>query len=211
MPLDELFSTGSIGCVAGLPGVSTVHCLIHTAWYPASSNLIEHDLLEAAGATRASSRSGRDLFFFLMSRLGFRDMRFHPHSLVSPGTHLPPWPPGSFLEFLPHRSFGGSPRSIGQRREIKRKSTLAIDNDGRTLSFPMGAESNFSLLRRTKGSAYFDRTKYISVLESAESSVIVFLRPRRFGKSLTLRMLEGACGACGALLVMRSMRAVHEM
>ena len=37
--------------------------------------------------------------------------------------------------------------------------------------------------------AYFDRTRYISVLEDSDKCIL-FCRPRRFGKSLTISMLE---------------------
>jgi hypothetical protein len=37
--------------------------------------------------------------------------------------------------------------------------------------------------------AYFDRTRYISVLEDLDKCIL-FCRPRRFGKSLTMSMLE---------------------
>jgi hypothetical protein len=37
--------------------------------------------------------------------------------------------------------------------------------------------------------AYFDRTRYISVLEDLDKCIL-FCRPRRFGKSLTISMLE---------------------
>ncbi|KAG0136190.1 hypothetical protein HOY82DRAFT_625829 [Tuber indicum] len=56
--------------------------------------------------------------------------------------------------------------------------------------FSRGKYSNFAHLRKTKGYAYFDRTKYIRLLDSPANDIIVFLRPRRFGKSLTLSMLE---------------------
>jgi hypothetical protein len=36
---------------------------------------------------------------------------------------------------------------------------------------------------------YFDRTEHISVLEDTDR-YILFCRPRRFGKSLTISMLE---------------------
>jgi hypothetical protein len=39
------------------------------------------------------------------------------------------------------------------------------------------------------GRAYFDRTRYISVLDDLDD-YILFCRPRRFGKSLTINMLE---------------------
>ena len=57
-------------------------------------------------------------------------------------------------------------------------------------NFPRGSESNFSKLRSDEGFAYFDRTRYLSVLNSVRARAILFLRPRRFGKSLTLSMLE---------------------
>src|SRR5436305_9415606 len=40
-----------------------------------------------------------------------------------------------------------------------------------------------------EGQAYFDRTRYISVL-NGYNQAILFFRPRRFGKSLTVSMLE---------------------
>ena len=39
------------------------------------------------------------------------------------------------------------------------------------------------------GQAYFDRTRYISVLDTFKEPIL-FYRPRRFGKSLTVDMLE---------------------
>ncbi|KAF8540982.1 hypothetical protein BDD12DRAFT_830739, partial [Trichophaea hybrida] len=42
---------------------------------------------------------------------------------------------------------------------------------------------------RTKGVAYFDRTRYITTIDSCDEALL-FLRPRRFGKSLTLSMLH---------------------
>ncbi|RPA89499.1 DUF1703-domain-containing protein [Choiromyces venosus 120613-1] len=57
-------------------------------------------------------------------------------------------------------------------------------------AFPRCSESNFSDLRRNNSFAYFDRTRYVSVLDSIHARAILFLRPRRFGKSLTLSMLE---------------------
>ncbi|RPA90761.1 hypothetical protein L873DRAFT_1820592 [Choiromyces venosus 120613-1] len=45
-------------------------------------------------------------------------------------------------------------------------------------------------MRGGKGFAYFDRSRYLSVLDSIRADAILFLRPRRFGKSITLSMLE---------------------
>jgi hypothetical protein len=47
----------------------------------------------------------------------------------------------------------------------------------------------FSQLLRREGQAYFDRTRYISKLHKLGTSIL-FCRPRRFGKSLTVSMLE---------------------
>ncbi|KAG0636846.1 hypothetical protein HOY80DRAFT_1024181 [Tuber brumale] len=58
------------------------------------------------------------------------------------------------------------------------------------MGFSRGKYSNFAHLREAKGFAYFDRTKYILSLDSPVNDIILFLRPRRFGKSLTLSMLE---------------------
>ena len=44
---------------------------------------------------------------------------------------------------------------------------------------------------RDKGGIYIDKTRFIDYLENnAVTSVPVFLRPRRFGKSLTASMLH---------------------
>lgn len=69
------------------------------------------------------------------------------------------------------------------------KPTLVIQGD-KIVSFPRCSESNFSSLRNNKHFAYFDRTGYISVLDSIDNTALLFLRPRRFGKSLTISMLE---------------------
>lgn len=50
-------------------------------------------------------------------------------------------------------------------------------------------ESNFEKLVRTN-SLYIDRTNYLEVLEDFFSNYLVFLRPRRFGKSLFISLLE---------------------
>ncbi|RPA91673.1 hypothetical protein L873DRAFT_1818968, partial [Choiromyces venosus 120613-1] len=71
----------------------------------------------------------------------------------------------------------------------QQKSSLRINSD--TIeAFPRCSESNFSALRADKGFVYFDRTRYLSTLDSIRVRAILFLRPRRFGKSLTLSMLE---------------------
>jgi hypothetical protein len=47
----------------------------------------------------------------------------------------------------------------------------------------------FQDLLQRGGQAYFDRTRYISILNDLDT-FILFCRPRRFGKSLTISMLE---------------------
>ncbi|PWW75688.1 hypothetical protein C7212DRAFT_363813 [Tuber magnatum] len=71
----------------------------------------------------------------------------------------------------------------------QRKSSLRIQGD--TIeAFPRCSVSNFSKLRANKRFAFFDRTRYVFILDSIDADTILFLRPRRFGKSLTLSMLE---------------------
>ncbi|KAF8535948.1 hypothetical protein BDD12DRAFT_318684 [Trichophaea hybrida] len=54
--------------------------------------------------------------------------------------------------------------------------------------FPQGAY-NFQHLRK-QGFSFFDKTRYIPLLSETSSPVKLFCRPRRFGKSLTLSMME---------------------
>lgn len=49
--------------------------------------------------------------------------------------------------------------------------------------------SNYKEIR-TGNYIYVDKTNYIQELESLNSKYLVFLRPRRFGKSLFLSMLH---------------------
>ncbi|RPA89845.1 hypothetical protein L873DRAFT_1822113, partial [Choiromyces venosus 120613-1] len=71
----------------------------------------------------------------------------------------------------------------------QQKSSLRIRTD--TIeAFPRCSENSFSKLRADRGFVYFDRTKYLSTLDSIRARAILFLRPRRFGKSLTLSMLQ---------------------
>ncbi|KAG0305521.1 hypothetical protein BGZ98_004001 [Dissophora globulifera] len=55
--------------------------------------------------------------------------------------------------------------------------------------FPLNDKRSFEAIRTNLQYAYFDRTRYISVLESFLEDVLLFLRPRRFGKSLFLSTL----------------------
>jgi hypothetical protein len=60
--------------------------------------------------------------------------------------------------------------------------------NGEPSYFRSGTTSFQELLQR-EGQVYFDRTRYISKLEDLDK-YILFCRPRRFGKSLTISMLE---------------------
>ena len=68
-------------------------------------------------------------------------------------------------------------------------SSLRVQS-GAIKAFPRCSESNFARLRANTNFGYFDKTSYISVLDSVSARALLFLRPRRFGKSLTLSMLE---------------------
>ena len=57
-----------------------------------------------------------------------------------------------------------------------------------TTRFPYGI-SNFKKLV-TEGYHYFDRTPYLEVMEQMHSDYHFFLRPRRFGKSLAVSVME---------------------
>ena len=66
------------------------------------------------------------------------------------------------------------------------KSSLIIN--GKLQYFRSGSKDFSSLLQR-EGQAYFDRTGYILKLHELEDTIL-FFRPRRFGKTLTVSMLE---------------------
>ena len=66
-------------------------------------------------------------------------------------------------------------------------SSLIISGDN--LRHFRSGFADFRQLLTTEGQAYFDRTRYISVLNELDH-VLLFFRPRRFGKSLTVNMLE---------------------
>ncbi|KAL1919969.1 uncharacterized protein VTP21DRAFT_1115 [Calcarisporiella thermophila] len=71
----------------------------------------------------------------------------------------------------------------------KNTSTLVIDLK-KFKGFPVNDQNDFLTLRTRPEFVYFDRTQYLSTLEDIfTQDVLLFLRPRRFGKSLTLSML----------------------
>ena len=72
------------------------------------------------------------------------------------------------------------------RRTQVDNSSLIMNGD---LHYFRSGAMSFSDLLQRKGQAYFDRTRYISVLHEIDNTIL-FFRPRRFGKSLTISMLE---------------------
>jgi len=69
-----------------------------------------------------------------------------------------------------------------------RVDTSSLRINGKLKHFRSGAK-DFSTLLRKEGQAYFDRTRYIFRLHELDD-FILFCRPRRFGKTLTVSMLE---------------------
>ncbi|HHD80745.1 MAG TPA: AAA family ATPase, partial [Campylobacterales bacterium] len=51
-------------------------------------------------------------------------------------------------------------------------------------------ESNFRKIKINNDYLYIDKTNYIETLEKSNESFFIFLRPRRFGKSLFLSTLQ---------------------
>ena len=51
-------------------------------------------------------------------------------------------------------------------------------------------ESNFKKIKINNDYLYIDKTDYIEKLEKTNESFLIFLRPRRFGKSLFLSTLQ---------------------
>jgi hypothetical protein len=66
------------------------------------------------------------------------------------------------------------------------ESSLMINGE---LEYFRSGSMAFSTLLQREGQAYFDRTRYIFTLHKLDP-FILFCRPRRFGKSLTVSMLE---------------------
>lgn len=107
---------------------------------------------------------------------------FHPHRSLSPLLSVPP-----------NQSLGGDPVSSPPFQNLSEvlglsKSTIVINGDLNITKFPFGHFSNFSNTRNTHSIPFFDRTRYIPTF--GKINAVVSLRPRRFGKSLTLSMLS---------------------
>ncbi|KAF8433982.1 hypothetical protein BGX38DRAFT_181858 [Terfezia claveryi] len=98
--------------------------------------------------------------------------------------------PPSSPTMLPAKRIKRSPPHAHTAPSPKRArvgdSSLIIN--GELKYFRSGAKA-FSDLVQREGQAYFDRTRYISKLHELDK-FILFCRPRRFGKSLTVSMLE---------------------
>ena len=81
----------------------------------------------------------------------------------------------------PHADTAPSPK----RTRVGESSLIT---NGKLKHFRSGGKG-FSTLLQKEGQAYFDRTRFISTLQDLHRSIL-FCRPRRFGKSLTVGMLE---------------------
>ncbi|KAF8539121.1 hypothetical protein BDD12DRAFT_114386 [Trichophaea hybrida] len=71
--------------------------------------------------------------------------------------------------------------------DFPRSSSMKINGD--LIKFPDGDAPAF-INHRAPGIPFFDRTGYITAIESYPNRALLFLRPRRFGKTYTLSMLE---------------------
>jgi hypothetical protein len=81
---------------------------------------------------------------------------------------------------------------VACRTSFTTPSSTKLVVSGELKSFPL-SKSNFSDIRGLPGSAYFDKTEYISKLQGG-TDVQLFCRPTRFGKSLTVTMLRNFHG-----------------
>jgi Predicted AAA-ATPase len=79
-------------------------------------------------------------------------------------------------------------RRLDSRKEAGQSRSSKLVVSGELKKFPL-SRSNFSKIRRQTGVAYFDKTEYIAELENG-TDVQLLCRPRRFGKTLTISMLQ---------------------
>ncbi|KAH0564824.1 hypothetical protein GP486_001784 [Trichoglossum hirsutum] len=89
-------------------------------------------------------------------------------------------PTTKMRKFMHHTHVG----SLAKRIRVQ-GSNLTINGDIRYFRSAMG----FSDVLYRKGQAYFDNTRYISILNEIDDQIL-FFRPRRFGKSFAANMLE---------------------
>jgi len=73
--------------------------------------------------------------------------------------------------------------------QYNRRSGDLVWNEDTFTRFPAHGESNFKALRQRPELCFFDKTAFIMALESFSERALVFLRPRRSGKSLALSTL----------------------
>ncbi|CAG8649087.1 7688_t:CDS:2, partial [Paraglomus brasilianum] len=100
----------------------------------------------------------------------------HIHVIIESPLALLPAPVVAPREFL----------HIPAKRELE--FSLKPPNRQKTTGFPVNSVSNFKTLM-DRGFFYADKTKYIKDIEK-DQDVLMFLRPKRFGKSLLLSMLK---------------------
>jgi hypothetical protein len=81
----------------------------------------------------------------------------------------------------PHKDIASPPK------RTRVDGSGVIFND--TLRRFRSGRASFPAILTENHRAYFDRTRFISVLERLDDCIL-FCRPRRFGKSLTISMLE---------------------
>lgn len=73
--------------------------------------------------------------------------------------------------------------------QYNRRSGDLVWKEDAFKSFPAHGVSNFKELRQRPEYCFFDKTAFIRVLASFDEPALVFLRPRRSGKSLALSTL----------------------
>jgi hypothetical protein len=74
-------------------------------------------------------------------------------------------------------------------KPYNRREASLVFNEKAFKGFPLNDKSDFEKIRVNTDCGYFDRTRYISVVDSYGKDVLLFLRPRRFSKSLFLFIL----------------------
>lgn len=85
--------------------------------------------------------------------------------------------------------FLGYKRSPLNAVQYDSRSVNLVWKEDKFRSFPVHGVNDFKTLRQRPELCFFDKTAFILALESFDESVLVFLRPRRSGKSLGLSVL----------------------
>src|SRR5690348_7081490 len=80
-------------------------------------------------------------------------------------------------------------RSLLNIVQYNRRSGDFVWREDKLKSFPVHVVPDFKTLRERPELGFFDKTAFILALESFYQPGLVFLRPRRSGKSLGLSML----------------------